>query len=196
MKRQEDELRDLTDKTPLRVPGSTGISHDLCRPNEKLLVIRPVRFFPILGGCLGLVFILVGAVVLLSSGHRGGWFVGGIGALFLLLFCLIALLSTRFEFDRGTAVLQVRRFGSDRRYPLDRISAVQLIHGGWHGGHDRPSFNTYQLNLVVGGADRSRMNVTNMANWEATWGIAWTLSRFLSVPLQDEVSEGSTSTPD
>jgi hypothetical protein len=133
---------------------------------------------------------------LLSSGHPAGWFVGGIGALYLVVFSLIALLSRRFAFDRGAAVLQVRRLGSNRRFPLDHISAVQLIHGGWHGGHDRPSFNTYQLNLVGGGADRPRMNVTNMANWEASWGIAWELAKFLNVPLQDEVTDGLTSTPE
>jgi hypothetical protein len=164
--------------------------------DQHLLVIQPVRFFPILGGCFGLVFILVGAVILLWSGHLAAWFVSGIGVLFLVVFSLIALLSRRFEFDRGATVLQVRRLGSDRRFPLDHISAVQLIHGGWHGGHDRPSFNTYQLNLVVGGAARWRMNVTNIANGDATWGIAWELSKFLSVPLQDEVSKESTSTPD
>ena len=72
---------------------------------------------------------------------------------------------------------------------------LQLIHGGWYGGGDRPRFNTYQLNLVFGGADRPRVNVTNTANWEATWSAASALADFLGVPLLDEVSGGSAAPP-
>ena len=189
MKRQEDENMAMTDTTPLRVAGSTGVSHDLRQPNEQLLVIRPVRFFPLLGAFFGLVFILVGAGILFASGHPGGWFVGGIGAVFAVIFALIGVLRRRFEFDRGAAVWRVRRLGSHRRYPLDQIRAVQLIHGGWYGGGDRPKFNTYQLNLVLTDPAVPRVNVTNTANWEATWNMASVLADFLDVPLLDEVSE-------
>lgn len=198
MKRQEDEPTSLpvvTDTTPLRVPASTGISHSLRRPNEQLLVIRPVRFFPMLGGFVGLVLTLVGVGIILKSYHPAGWFVGAIGAVAAVVWSVIALFGRQFEFDRGVAVLRVRRLGSRHDYPLGRIIAVQLIHGGWYGGGDRPTFNTYQLNLVLGGADRTRVNITSTANWEATWGMASALADFLGVPLLDEVSEGSAATP-
>jgi hypothetical protein len=192
MKRQEDEPTSVplvADTTPLRVPGSTGVSHSLCRPNEQLLVIRPIRFFPILGGILGLVLTLVGAGTVFRSGAPAGWFVGGVGAVCVVASGLIALLSRRFEFDRGAGFWQARRLGPGRRYPLGRIQSVQLIHGGWYGGGDRPAYNTYQLNLVLADPDRPRVNVTNTTNWEATWGMASALADFLGVPLQDEVSE-------
>jgi hypothetical protein len=192
MKRRSDEPTPppaKADTTPLRVPASTGIGHCLRQPGEYRLEIRPVRFFPILGGAVGLVLALVGVGVVSGSGHPGGWFVGGIGAVAAVACSLIVLLGRRFEFDRRAAVWWVRRLGSGHHYPLDEIRAVQLIHGGWYGGGDRPRFNTYQLNLVLGDPDRPRVNVTNTANWEATWGMASALSDFLGVPLQDEVSE-------
>jgi hypothetical protein len=143
----------------------------------------------VLGGLVGLVFAVVGAGILWMSGHPAGWFVGGIGSVVATACCLIVVLGRRYYFDRQTAVWWSRRFGRGRHYPLDRIRAVQLIHGGWYGGDDRPGFNTYQFNLVLDDPAESRMNVTNAANWDATWGMASALAEFLGVPLHDAVSQ-------
>lgn len=179
------------DTTPLRVAASTGTSHTLRRLADHLLVIRPILFFPLLGVFVGVVFTLIGAGILFTAGHMAGGFIGGIGVIITVAFALLTLLTRRFEFDRQAGEWRVlRRIGSGRRYPLEQIRAVQLIPGGWHGGHgNRPQFYTYQCNLVLADPDRPRLNLTNVSNWEATWRIGSDLADFLGVRLLDEVSE-------
>jgi hypothetical protein len=175
------------DTTPLRVAASTGISHALCRRHDRLMVIKPILFFPLLGGFVGLVLMLVGASIYLRSGHPASLFLGGIGTVFAVVFSLIVLLSRRFEFNREGGLMLIRRFVSSRSCRLEEVRAVQLIQGGWHGSQTK--FFTYQLNLVLNNPIRSRMNITNTSNWEATWRMGSELAEFLGVPLLDEVSE-------
>jgi hypothetical protein len=192
MKRRNPETTSKkieADTTPIRAAASTGMSHALRRPHGRLLLLTPLRFFPLIGGILGLVVLLVGAAIYVMSGHAGGLFVGGIGAVFAGAFFLIALLTRRFEFDQAAKSMSVRRFGSSRRYPIEVVRAVQLIQGGWHGSGNQPKFFTYQLNVVLDDPDRPRLNLTNTANWEATWRMGSELAEFLGVPLLDEVSK-------
>ena len=191
MKRRKVEATALTngiDTRPLRALASTGTSHALRRPDDRLLTLTPISFVPLVGGLFGLVILLVGGGIYLTSGHPGGLFVGGIGAVFALAFLLIVLTARRFEFDRERGLIRVRRLGLRRCYPLERVRAIQLVPGGWHGSGTRPKFFTYQLNVVFDDADRPRMNLTNHSNWEATWRAGSALAEFLGVPLLDEVS--------
>jgi hypothetical protein len=192
MKRRKAEVTSPqvdADRTPLRAAASTGISHALRQPHDRLMRLTPIYFFPVLGGVFGLMFLLVGVGIYIKSGHSGGLFVGGIGAVVAIMFSLIALLTQRFEFNRDGKLMIVRRLGSSRRYPLERVRAVQLIQGGWHGRGTQPKFFTYQLNVVLDDPDRPRMNLTNTSNWEATWRMGSELAAFLGVPLLDDVSE-------
>jgi hypothetical protein len=176
------------DTTPLRAAASTGISHALLRPHDRLMILKPILFFPLLGGSVGLALLVVGLCTYLSSGHPASFFIGGIGSVFVVVFSLIALLSRRFEFDCEGRSMRIRRFGKTRRIPLAQVRAVQMIQGGWHGSGARPQFFSYQLNVVLDDPNRPRINLTNTSNWEATWKAGSELAEFLGVPLLDEVS--------
>jgi len=192
MKRRKTEARlrtDPIDTTPLRALASTGASHALRQPHDRLMTLTPASFVPLLGGLFGLAILLVGGGIYVSSGHPGGLFVGGIGAVFAVAFSLIVLTTRRFKFDRDRGLLCLRRVGSSRHYPLERVRAIQLIPGGWHGNGTRPRFFTYQLNVVLDDPDRPRINLTNNTNWEVTWRAGSELAEFLGVPLLDEVSQ-------
>jgi hypothetical protein len=139
---------------------------------------------PWLGAGISLAVLLAGAGIYSTSGHPGGLFIGGLGALGTVALAGIALGSRRFDFDRVRGELRVRRFGMTRTYPLDRIRAVQLIPGGWHAGaSQRPGFYSYQMNLVLADPPRPRLNVTDTANRDKTRETGSTLAGFLKVPL-------------
>jgi hypothetical protein len=176
------------DTAALRVMASTGFSHVLLTPRDGLMILKPIRVFPMAGGLVGAVFVIVGGVLYFKNGNPAGLFLGGVGGLFAAAFALIALSMRRFEFDRDAGSLVTRRCGSTRRWELEQVRAFQLIEGGWHGR--RQKFFTYQLNVVLDDPVEPRMNLTNAANWDATWTTGSELAEFLGVPLLDAVSAG------
>ena len=183
---------------PLQVGASNYKTHALTRVGEELVVLKPS------GGhwLFAFIFMVLGGGMTLAAGYSlsfpgdsrlVGWILGGCGLAFLLVGLAIPLASSRWEFDVREGTARQRRFVGlrQRSWPLDQVLAVQLVEGGWHGQSDSEGspYFTYQMNLVLNDESQPRINLTNHANWNATWTVASELAEFLKVPLLDEVTK-------
>lgn len=173
---------------------------DLSWPNDRALLIknhRTVRGVAWLFCFLGWPPLLLGLEGLIGSlmKPQAAEFLG-VG--FLLLWggtvgvMGIWLLGPRYLFDAADGQLTVRHMWRQRRWPLTRIMAVQVIDAGRfgtrYGGEDASNieFSSYQLNLVLDEPDEPRIFVTYNHDLTDMARKAKILADFLGVRLLAE----------
>jgi hypothetical protein len=193
-KRRKRAQQIAANAEPLRVGGSNYKTHVLTRLGENVLVLKPSasnRFFALLLMTLGVGVHLFGLYSLRWEPQWIGWLIGGFGFVFVLAGVAVFVSPARVEFDLREGVLRRKWLFRQRSWPLESVRAVQLVEGGWHGEGDSESapYFTYQMNLVLNDESQPRINLTNHANWDATWTAASELAEFLNVPLLNEVTK-------
>ncbi len=188
----------MIDNEPLPGRGSTHATHTLVPIGTDRVLLRESFGLWIL--LLVLELISAGFLTLALGSfpppNPVGWVLIGFGVWVGLAGLVGAALGmSRTDFDRAAGKVRFRgRFWIWKERPLADVVGVQLIPGGWHktsSGPDTParSYFTYQINLILDDDDQPRVNLTNHANWKASWSTANKLAEFLEVPLHDEASD-------
>ena len=153
----------------------------------------------------GWFFAAIGGLVLTASGLKvssdpSAWLAVGVGGLFIVLGLAMLIDNRRFVFDLEARQLRVRSvlFGTIRARPLSEIHAVQVIEGGYHEGtgEDAISYDSYQLNLVLGEGRGGRINLSNHADRAWTVATGARLAAFLGVPCLGALAEAPTTSAD
>jgi hypothetical protein len=108
----------------------------------------------------------------------------------------------RFQFDRRKGELLIdRRVGLSKEYHLEAgrrlsdIAAIQLLCSGYHsivhtsdgGPSTREQFYTYEMNLVFGDSQQSRLHLCTHADWKWMRETGQKLAEFLRVPVVDQL---------
>lgn len=163
----------------------------------------------LLGGLVGGLWIWGGVMM----GEDGWW-----GLIFLLislpfLGLLILVVRSalygkgpqRFQFDRRKGELIIdRRHGLREAYHIEAIrrlgdiAALQLLYSGYHSivhtsdsGSTQEQFYTYEMNLVFGDAQQSRLHLCTHADWQWMRETGEKLAAFLRVPVVDQLCHGT-----
>jgi hypothetical protein len=161
-------------------------------------------------GLVGFLWVLGGMAV-----WEGRWW----GLVFLLMSLpflgLLVLLARstlygkgpqRFQFDRRQGELIIdRHCGLSKEYQpeaarrLSDIAAIQLLYSGYHSivhtSDSAPStheqFYTYEMNLVFGDSQQSRLHLCTHADWKWMREVGQKLAEFLRVPVVDQLCQGT-----
>jgi hypothetical protein len=98
----------------------------------------------------------------------------------------------RNQFDRRMGLLKIGWFGLKGSYSLKKVLAIQLIPGGLvfkAGGPFKSAREvvSYQVNLIVAGADR--INLTDDSDLRWTREAGGQIAEFLDLPLLDQIAD-------
>jgi hypothetical protein len=191
---------------------------ELLTDEPDCFILMPLPGSAWMGWLMGLMLVgLVGFLWVLGSMAlwEGAWW----GLVFLLMslpFLGIVVLMARsalygkgpqrFQFDRRKGELIIeRRHGLSREYqaeanhPLSDISAIQLLYSGYHsivhtsdsGPGTNEQFYTFEMNLVFGGAQQSRLHLCTHGDWKWMRETGQILAEFLRVPVVDQLCHGA-----
>jgi hypothetical protein len=209
------ERRIAIDEWPLARSVEEGLSVELSRPTEDVLVIEPKKRATA-GMFAKTVFLILGAwvPVLIAATFEGPWWLillGGTMAGLCLVLLVHSQLSRRrwIRFDRKEGQFLIERrtgFGQNRRvestYPLGVVQAIQLLYNGRHsvsepqGTGEQQTVNYreffgYELNLVLDNPEHPRMNLLSFSDWQWLRESGHRLATFLNVPIIDKLHHGA-----
>ncbi|MFH0881250.1 MAG: hypothetical protein V2A34_16175, partial [Lentisphaerota bacterium] len=113
-----------------------------------------------------------------------------IGLVFTCMGLCGMLLGGKLLFDRQTKMIIDQRRGrsplKDRRQlRFDEVAAVQICSRYVSGDSDSPSYNAYEINLVLFEPEGARLNLTCHSNENRIRTDAAALAQHLAVPLLD-----------
>jgi hypothetical protein len=203
---------------PLTYESRSRRQVELLTGDPDCFILMPLSGSAWMGWLIGMMLVgLVGFLWLLGSMAlwEGSWW--GLvfvimSAPFLGLIVVIARSTLngtgpqRFQFDRRKGKLIIdRRHGLGKEFqpqairPLSDIVALQLLYSGYHsilntsdgGPTTHEQFHTYEMNLVLGDSQQSRLHVCTHADWNWMRQIGRKLAEFLEVPVVDQLCQGA-----
>jgi hypothetical protein len=203
---------------PLSYESRNRRQVELLTGDPDCFILMPLPGSVWIGWLMGLMLVgLVGFLWVLGSMALwgGGWW--GLVFLFMSLpFLGIVVLMAkstlygkgprRFQFDRRKGELIIdRRQGLSNAYQpeairrLSDIAAIQLLYSGYHsivhtsdsGPSTNEKFHTYEMDLVFGDSQQSRLHLCTHADWKWMREMGQKLAEFLRVPVVDQLCHGT-----
>lgn len=203
---------------PLSTEARNDRQVELVTSDPHCFLLKPLAGFRSMAWLMGLM--LAGLFIFLwVLGLRAVWGGGWWGLVFFVLglpFLAILFLMAKhtlygkgprqFRFDRRKGELIVeRRLGlsqeyiSEAVYALHDVAAIQLLYSGYHsivhtsdsGPTTSVQFHTFEMNVVFGDAQQSRLHLCTHADWKWMRESGQKLGEFLRVPVIDQLCQGS-----
>jgi hypothetical protein len=204
----------VIDEWPLARSVEERRSVEVLRPSEDLLLIEPKKQTA-RGIVARYLAAVAGGVVPTAIGYAAEWPWWQSGLLGVVIASLLVLtiggaLSNmrRVRFDRQADQFTIeRKVGFGRKWRVEcshaigAILAVQLLHNGRHsitepqGAGDQQTtsyrqFDGYELNVILDGLQRPRLNLVSTADWEWIRRTGQSIGEMLGVPVIDKLYHG------